>query len=693
MRGTLAHSLVLRPRVQNAKALEKIVKNKKFLLAALLLMLPSAMVTTTFAQITPKQDSYTNTATSTTNYGGAGTLGVVSSAASIQTTYIQFDLSSVPAGYNSGNVEKATLKLYVNSVTTGGSINVDYVNGTWSEKTITSGLSPALGNTIASGVALTTASANSYILIDVTSAVGEWLNGSEPNDGLALVANSGLSATFESKENTNQSHPAELDIVFKSGGTITGVTTSAGSGLTGGGTTGTLSLSLPKTCANHQILQWNGSAWNCASAGIGSVSSVALTAPTSDFIVSGSPITGAGTLNFKWNVAPSNADVPNAIVKRDGSGSFAAGLITATTVEAAGIDFGSMFSSTALQNSALVFAQNTATAGASTYGIYGESDSIDPAAAGVYGFIPFGASAASGVAGATQTAYGAGVLGVNSNGSAAPDIGAAAIKGVAAGMWSEGVWGIDVSQSGMLLEGPTGFIGAGVWGDTGQPGNFGVAGTAADGTAGYFENNSPSGYIAVEAVADTSESLSFLATNRQTDQFCYVDSSGDLSCTGSKNAVVPVDGGQRHVALAAIESPKNWFEDFGSARLSAGSALIALEPQFAQTVNTDVEYHVFVTPNGDCKGLYVSQKTAASFEVHELGGGASSISFDYRIVALRKNFENVRLKDHTSNFGRVKALNSNKKAPGTPKKVDISKLMPHSNLAQAHHQPVQKSSR
>ena len=41
-----------------------------------------------------------------------------------------------------------------------------------------------------------------------------------------------------------------------------------------------------------------------------------------------------------------------------------------------------------------------------------------------------------------------------------------------------------------------------------------------------------------------------------------------------------------------------------------------------------MEYHVFLTPNGDCKGLYIAAKTPTSFEVRELGGGTSSVRFD-----------------------------------------------------------------
>jgi hypothetical protein len=60
------------------------------------------------------------------------------------------------------------------------------------------------------------------------------------------------------------------------------------------------------------------------------------------------------------------------------------------------------------------------------------------------------------------------------------------------------------------------------------------------------------------------------------------------------------------------------------------------------------------------KGLYVSQKAATSFEVHELGGGASSVSFDYRIVALRKNFENIRIQDHTKDLDPARLWKSSK---------------------------------
>lgn len=111
-----------------------------------------------------------------------------------------------------------------------------------------------------------------------------------------------------------------------------------------------------------------------------------------------------------------------------------------------------------------------------------------------------------------------------------------------------------------------------------------------------------------------------------------------------------MDGGTRKVALYAIEGPENWFEDAGSGRLSNGVAIVQIESTFAQTVNTGMDYHVFLTPNGDCKGLYVTQKSPTSFELHELGGGTSNVAFDYRIMAKLKGYETIRLEDRTKDY-------------------------------------------
>lgn len=272
------------------------MKNRKLqFLPALILFLSLLSSVGANAQITPSQDAFTNSASPTTNFG-ANVLLNVNGAKEI--SYIQFNLASIPSG---ANVSQGTLKLYVNGVTTAGSFNVDFVNGSWVESTITANLSPALGNTIAPSVPITAAEKNQYILIDVTSALQAWLSGSQANDGIALVANSSFNASFDSKENTTTSHPAELDVVFAGGGngTITGVLTGSGSGLTGGGTSGTLNLSLSTACASKQVLQWTGTAWACSNAGTGTITGV-----TAGTDLTGGGASGTVTLNLDTTKIP-----------------------------------------------------------------------------------------------------------------------------------------------------------------------------------------------------------------------------------------------------------------------------------------------------------------------------------------------------------------------------------------------------
>jgi hypothetical protein len=123
---------------------------------------------------------------------------------------------------------------------------------------------------------------------------------------------------------------------------------------------------------------------------------------------------------------------------------------------------------------------------------------------------------------------------------------------------------------------------------------------------------------------------------------------GNIGATGTKSSVVPVDNGARQVALYAVEAPEVWFEDYGSAKLVSGVATIKIDPVYAQTVNTGVAYHVFLTADGDCEGLYVTARTATGFEVRELKHGTSNVAFDYRIIARRRGYETKRLADVTN---------------------------------------------
>ncbi|HEY8113781.1 MAG TPA: hypothetical protein VII16_13110 [Actinomycetes bacterium] len=116
---------------------------------------------------------------------------------------------------------------------------------------------------------------------------------------------------------------------------------------------------------------------------------------------------------------------------------------------------------------------------------------------------------------------------------------------------------------------------------------------------------------------------------------------GNLTVTGTKSAAVAHPDGTRRLTYA-LESPESWLEDFGRAKLTEGRAAVEFDPDFAAIIDTQTA-HVFLTPEGDCDGLYVSSRTARGFEVQELRRGASSLLFSYRVVGRRADLEAVRL--------------------------------------------------
>jgi hypothetical protein len=198
----------------------------------------------------------------------------------------------------------------------------------------------------------------------------------------------------------------------------------------------------------------------------------------------------------------------------------------------------------------------------------------------------------------------------------------------------------------------------GVWGDAGTQYSVGVQGSANDGIAVAADSDSGTDTVEPTLFAYNGSSAAgalVFQTNSANVKICTIDVFANLACNGSKSAVVPVGNGQKMVALYAVEAPENWFEDYGSEHLENGAATVTLDPTYAQTVNTGMEYHVFLTPSGDCNGLYVTNKTSNSFEVRELKGGHSNIAFDYRIIAKRNGYEQIRLEDKTAMMKAVPA--------------------------------------
>lgn len=112
-----------------------------------------------------------------------------------------------------------------------------------------------------------------------------------------------------------------------------------------------------------------------------------------------------------------------------------------------------------------------------------------------------------------------------------------------------------------------------------------------------------------------------------------------FNTNGTKPAVVRTDEGAR--LMYSEESTQIWFSDYGFAQLQDGTAVISIDPLYAQTVNLDEPYHVFLQAYGDVD-LYVNGRTAGQFTVHMRDGDANA-EFSYRIVALRLGHEGLRM--------------------------------------------------
>ncbi|KRM06960.1 hypothetical protein FC89_GL000269 [Liquorilactobacillus ghanensis DSM 18630] len=114
--------------------------------------------------------------------------------------------------------------------------------------------------------------------------------------------------------------------------------------------------------------------------------------------------------------------------------------------------------------------------------------------------------------------------------------------------------------------------------------------------------------------------------------------TGDLSVTGSKNAIVETSAGWARIN--AYETAEYYFGDIGETQTGSGcEAKIMMDSLFLETVNTSVGYQVFITPYSNAK-IWVDERNLDNFVVKS---DTPNAKFSYEIKAKRKGYENVRL--------------------------------------------------
>jgi hypothetical protein len=164
-----------------------------------------------------------------------------------------------------------------------------------------------------------------------------------------------------------------------------------------------------------------------------------------------------------------------------------------------------------------------------------------------------------------------------------------------------------------------------------NPGNQAISATSVSPTAacGFFRNTTPpltGGLVSGVGVLVSGPSSIGLWTN------------GLIASAGSTAAIahLPTVEGTRAVTSPLSLEPEIHLS--GTAQLSEGSATVALHPEAVGMVfhGDEAPYRVLLTPTGACNGLAVARKDTDGFVVEELGGGRSAATFDWFLIAHRR---------------------------------------------------------
>jgi hypothetical protein len=291
----------------------------------------------------------------------------------------------------------------------------------------------------------------------------------------------------------------------------------------------------------------------------GTVASVGLTAPSSDFTVSGSPVKGSGTLALQWTTPPTSLGVPNTIVKRDDSGNFSANELitrnlTATgSINAAGIVIGN--------NGA--FATST---GSGLGAVMTDNLPITPAISGRA--LATGDGTTRGVQGISSTNQGDGVFGLSQ------------------GTQGAGVFG-DATNGGFgVLGHSSGPSGNGVWGENFGTSGSGVVGIAHSSGDGMFAFNDNSG-DALFALNTGGGFAAFFNGN--------VDVDGNLSkAAGSFKIDHPLEPANKYLYHSFVESPDMMNVYNGNVTTDGAGRAAVQMPDWFEALNRDFRYQLTV---------------------------------------------------------------------------------------------------
>gem|GEM_PF-272979 len=162
----------------------------------------------------------------------------------------------------------------------------------------------------------------------------------------------------------------------------------------------------------------------------------------------------------------------------------------------------------------------------------------------------------------------------------------------------------------------------------------------------------------------------------------YNNTNYKIIGNGAVSTIVQDTNGDKKVMFAP-EAPEVLFEDYGTGQLVNGTANISIDPIFTNNIVVDNDHplKVFIQLEGDCNGVYVTNKSASSFTVKELQNGTSNVTFSYHIVANRKN--DTGSTENSSNYSDLRFPDApDEIGPETLDARELQKYKPEQNTLQ-----------
>ena len=381
--------------------------------------------------------------------------------------------------------------------------------------------------------------------------------------------------------------------------------------------------------------------------GNGTVRSVGLSAPATDFSVSGSPVTSTGTLNLQWLVPPTEQPTASAIVKRDIFGGFKVAQVRATEILVSGtIDANVGHASGAELLPAVEGIGAEAGNAGRTIGVFGESESDN--GTGVWGQTESASASANAVFGSAHGG-GAGVFGTNA-----------------------GRLGLNTGGFGVLGQ-VQGISGQGVWGES-----FGSQispnGSGPDGVDGISHSTLGAG---VSAVNTSSGDGLFAQSNGGFAAFFLgdVDVDGRLSkAAGSFKIDHPLDPANKYLYHSFVESPDMMNVYNGNVVTDGQGRAVVEMPEWFEALNRDFRYQL--TTIGQ-----LAQATVAS----EIANHQFTILTDKPNVKVSWQLTGIR-QDAYANAHRIPVEEAkSEKERGHYLHPELFGAPPEKSIARVHH--------